>query len=116
MSGGATIPMLYRIVRSNPPTVEDFTSPMMLGKLPQRRERQYPGEWAGLSTFDSFETARAMAQRYPVLGRWIATLRLDSQRIVARQTFGPGHYTVWGLPSALLDAVVVLQSVDAEQG
>jgi hypothetical protein len=115
MSGGVVIPVVYRIVRSNPPTVEDFTSPMMLGRLPQRRERQFPGEWAGLSTFDSFESARTMARRFPVLGRWIATLRLDSRRIVVRQTFGPGHYTMWGLPSTLLDAVVVLQPVEAEQ-
>jgi hypothetical protein len=115
MSGGI-IPRLFRIVRSNPPAVEDFTSPMMLGKLPQRRERQFPGEWAGLSTFNSFETVRTMARKYPDLGSWIAALQIDPQRIVARQTFGPGHYIVWGLPSTLLDAVVALQTVEAEQG
>jgi hypothetical protein len=115
MSGRVVIPVSYRIVRSNPPTAEDFTSPMMLGKPPQRRERQYPGEWAGLSMFDSVESARAMARRFPILGGWIATVQLDPRRIVARPTFGPGHYTVWGPPSALLDAVVSLQVAEGEE-
>ena len=112
MSGVAILPILFRIVKSDPPSAEDFTSPMMLGVLPQRREREHPGEWAGLSMFDSIERARAMAQHYPRLGGWIATVNLDIRRVVVWKTFGAHHYTVWGAPAAGLEGVIAVEPVE----
>ncbi len=109
---GMAVQTLYRIVRSETPAATDFTSGMMQGKLPQRRDRQYPGEWAALSMFDTAAQARQMAHRFPILGGWVATVSLDPRRVVVRQTFGEGHHTVWCHPAAGLDAVVVVEPVE----
>lgn len=108
----ALVPILFRIVQEDSPTVGDFTSAMMRGIPPQRRERQHPGEWAGLSMFDSSERARALARQYPKLGTAIATVRLDPKRVVVWKTFGPHHFTVWGPPAAGLDAIIAVESVE----
>ena len=94
MSAMALIPTLYRIVKDANPKAEDFTSPMMLGRRPQKRERLHPGEWAGLSMFDSKERAQSIARQFPMPGEWIATVNLDPSLVVVWKTFGPGHYTV----------------------
>jgi hypothetical protein len=110
----ASIPLLYRIVGSDPPTERDFTSPLMLGRRPRRIERAQPEEWAGLSMFDSVERARSKAQEFPNLGRWIAAVNLDPELVVARRTFGSGHYTVWGLPATILASVMAVEPVSGE--
>lgn len=111
---GPSVPALYRIVKEEGPTAEDFTSKMMQGHWPQRRDRQHPNEWVGLSMFDSAELARRMARRFPILGTWVATVQLDPRRVIVAKTFGEGHYTVWGHPLAGLDAVAEIEPV--EQG
>lgn len=113
---GMTIPTLYRIVQSASPTAEDFMSTMMRGRPPERRDRQHPGEWAGLSLFDNAAQARRMAQRFPALGAWMATVSLDPRRAVVRQTFGEGHHTVWCHPTAGLDAIVAVEPIDQGEG
>jgi hypothetical protein len=115
MSGVASISLLYRIVMSNPPTERDFTSPMMLGRRPRRIERAQPEEWAGLSMFDSAKRARAKAREFPNLGRRIAAVNLDPALTVVCQTFGTGHYTVWGLPATILAGVVAVEPVEIQE-
>ena len=111
MSSEAASSTLHRIVRAESPTPEDFTSTMMRGRWPQYRDRQHPNEWVGLSVFDSADLARAMARCFPVLGAWVATVRCDPRRVIIAKTFGAGHYTVWGHPSADLDAIIAVEAV-----
>jgi hypothetical protein len=94
MSAMALIPTLYRIVKHEIPEATDFTSPMMLGKRPQKRERSHPGECAGLSMFDSKERARSIARQFPLVGEWSAAVNLNPSLVAVWKTFGPGHYTV----------------------
>ncbi len=63
--------------------------------------------WSGLSTFDTSERARRLAQRHPWNGNaFIATVQLPLSRFdVERTGKSRGHHTVWGESHAILDAV-----------
>jgi hypothetical protein len=52
--------------------------------------------------------ARRKARVSPQLGRFIATLDIDTpdRLVFERTTSGPGHWTIWGRPEDLLKAVV----------
>jgi hypothetical protein len=83
----------YRIVQTDPPTVDDFLSNRAKG-LPQRASES-ADTWARLSHYDTAELARKTALRYPQIGRFIATIRAtDDSRLRVEQTFRAGHYTI----------------------
>ena len=58
--------------------------------------------------FDSVDGARRMAQRFPVIGSFIAMLDIpEGTDIEAERTLRrPGHYTLWGHSDAILNCVV----------
>src|ERR1051326_7847111 len=93
----------YRIAKGNPATMTDFRSRMEQCLPPRPIEVENPGEWAGLSIYDTREQAASVSRRWRKrgIGAFIAEVRLpdvfpDGVGIVARQTFRPGHYTIWG--------------------
>jgi hypothetical protein len=97
----------YRIVRTDPSTLWDFTSNEARGRRP-RRPRDSEGRrlWRGLSHFDSIDAARAAARHTLALGAYIAEVEIpDGADLEIEQTGRAGHYTISGSPARLLGYV-----------
>ena len=95
---------LYRLVRSDPPTLRDF--------LPPSPELAAQRHWpellrAGLSHFLRPEQAeRVRRQRVSRIAR--VDLERGQGIYVARTGRTPGHVTVWAPPAVLLEAARVV--------
>ena len=104
--------VLYRIVQTDPPTVRDFMSNAALGRplldpTPEKRRL-----WSGLSFWATAAQARRNARRFRSQGEFLALVAIEVDGpIQVEKTRGPGHYTVWALPHALLDRVVSVERV-----
>jgi hypothetical protein len=89
--------IVYRIVRRDVPTADDFRSQQQLGR-PLRDER-WRREWAeGVSTHDSLDHAVAQAVALKLrAGRYVVPQAIpEDGRIEARQTGAdPRHITVY---------------------
>ena len=102
----------YRVVKTNPPTMDDFLSDRAKGK--PLREGVPHALWDGLSVFATAAQARSRARRYPQMGRFLAHLALAEaaplrvERTVPRSR---GHHTLWGNPAYLLGCVVAVLPV-----
>jgi hypothetical protein len=106
------MPTFYRIVKTNPPTVEDFISDRDRGRPPPRNPAMMD-LWFGLSMFDSEAAARQTAIRYPLIGEFIAAVEIqetDPIR-VERTTQRSGHFTAWGEAALLLRRATTVTSV-----
>lgn len=98
--------ILYRIVRTNPPAVDDMRSHMELGIPLRRTDPETLRMASGISLFDSIDRARKQAQRKPWLGNaFIAELAIPQDRIRVEKTAGPNHYTAWGDANDMLNYV-----------
>lgn len=97
---------LYRIVWTNPPTVEDMKSNAALGRQPRGNDPDVLRLWHGISLYDSIERARSQAQRRPWHGdAFIATPVIPVGVFQFEATRSRGHYTLWGDPHAMLGCV-----------
>lgn len=100
------VAIFYRIVRSNPPTIDDMKSYLELGIPLRRTDPESLRMASGISLFDSFERARTQALRKPFWGKaFIAEVAVPTDRIRVEKTAGPGHYTAWGDAGDMLDYV-----------
>lgn len=105
--------MFYRIVATSPPTIDDFRSNEAKRKPLSRPTPDRQELWRGLSAYASLERARLTARKYPFHGRFIATLFIDTDSSISvRKTLGFEHYTLWGEPTALLDPVISVTSIE----
>jgi hypothetical protein len=96
----------FRVIRSQHPSWADFLSNLVRDQPPRRVEVTDPLEWAGVSVFDSLAEARARAQAFPVLGRYVAEVRIpDRAAVLIRPSVGAGHWTLLGGPGVLLGFV-----------
>jgi hypothetical protein len=91
---GAGTRFLYRIVRTDPPTLEDFLSNAARGRpLPDN-----PADvrvWDGLSVYSTEAQARRKRRTSPVLGQFIATLEVPADGSIRfERTRGAGHFTI----------------------
>jgi hypothetical protein len=104
----------YRFVATDPPALRDFFSNFQLGRPRRPHAGETEDEWRGLSVFDSVEAARVMLVRVPRFPlRRLAWLEVpDDAPVRVEKTFGPGHYTIWGDPQVLLDAVVSVVQIE----
>ena len=104
--------VFYRIVTSDPPTLDDMKSYAALG-IPLRRDDAVTRHLAqGISLFDSLDRARVQARRKPWLGNaFIAELVVPTDHIEVEKTAGPGHYTAWVDPDAMLGYVTRVERV-----
>jgi len=106
----------YRIVKSDPPTLLDFTSNAARGRAPRTDEPEVLRLWSGLSAFSTLAQARRKSRISPVLGAFVARLVLpDVGQVRYERTRGTGHYTLWGEPSVLLAAVVSVVRVSRSE-
>jgi hypothetical protein len=96
----------YRIVRSNPPALRDFSSNAALGKSPTGQTDTSPLA-DGISVTATLAQARRRARRYPEIGAFVAVLEIaDDADVRAERTLSSaGHHTLWASPELLLAAV-----------
>ena len=103
---------LFRIVRSNPSSVRDFTSKVALGLVDLRADAETKRLESGLSMYRTLAQARRKARAFPFLGSFIAIVRIRwPMFIVERTTASAGQHTVWGDPEALLACVMAVEPV-----
>ena len=103
---------LYRIVRANPPTLDDFLSDDARGRGSPSEPPEIRRLRSGRSVFQTEAQARRRARAFPVLGRYIAVLEITADSPVQiERTLGPGHHTAWGAPELVLAYVVAVVPV-----
>lgn len=95
--------LLYRVVGADGPSIDDFRGRR---DLPRRRPLPPDTPWLlllGVSMFDTPDVALQIARRRPA---GLARVRLKpALGLHFAQTGRPGHYTLWGAPSILIDCV-----------
>ena len=93
----------YRLVRSYPPTLDDFTSQKAKGIPMARPDPEVALLWDGISVYATEAQARNQAKAKPWLGAYIAELAIsEGDPITFRRTgTGRGHHTLWGDPAEL---------------
>ncbi len=98
----------WRIALTNPPTRRDFLSHAALGRRLLDPDPQRVRHAEGTSVYATEAQARRQARRYPILGGWLAEVRLPAGGAVeVERTLGrPGHHTIWGDPDVLLANVI----------
>ena len=103
----------YRVVRSNWPTLDDFTSNTAKGKPMARPDPEIALLWDGISVNATETQARNRATAQPNLGTYIAELVItEGDPITVRRTGNfRGHHTLWGDPADLLARVTRVVSV-----
>jgi len=106
----------FRIVRTDPPTVDDFTSAAARGRritagLPEALHRL----WDGISVYATVAQAQRKARRSPMLGAHVAELLVEEVGPIRfeRTTREAGHFTLWGGPTTLLQSVVSVHATEA---
>ncbi len=110
------MPMFYRLVETDSPTLDDFLSYVELGievrDDPEARERA-----EGVSVNATLAQARNRARTVPALAghRFVAALEVPEGGAIRYRRTGlqRGHHTLWGDPDALLACVVSVATVDA---
>lgn len=106
----------YRIVKTNPPTINDFLSAATRGQIePVGLPEDLRRLWSGVSVYATAAQARRKARQSPVLGSLIAEIRLRPgvDFRVERTTRGPGHHTIWASPGDLLACVISVALLEA---
>jgi hypothetical protein len=97
----------YRIVLTNPPTLDDFLSNRANRRAPRSDDPAVLQLWDGLSVFATLAQARRKARGAPYLGPQVAQLRIpEGASARFERTRGPGHYTLWAEAAAVLARVV----------
>jgi hypothetical protein len=101
--------IFHRIIRSNSPSPQDFTSAAARGfglNLPPDLQRLQ----TGVSVYRTLRQAAAKARHYPALGSFVAIIEIPPESAVRfeRTTQQRGHFTLWGDPEDLLNSVVAV--------
>jgi hypothetical protein len=102
----------YRITKTSPPTATDFMSNLQKCLPPRGPELRDPGEWAGISMYETIEQAAATTERYRyAIGQFVTRVDVPDGapavvRAFVKQTGGPGHYTLWACAERFLQLVV----------
>jgi hypothetical protein len=93
-----SIRSLYRIVRAFPPRDEEYLTPRELGRKPKANSSDEDRRSLdALSSWDTEEGARRIAQQFPKLGRLIVRYDIpDTARITAEQTIVVDHFDLHG--------------------
>lgn len=91
--------IFYRIVRSDPPAIDDFSPKVNVAQDVLDKRPELVHLVAGISVFDDIELARKKAIRFPMLGALLAEVTVpdDSSVRFERTTSSRGHHTMWGI-------------------
>jgi hypothetical protein len=103
----------YRIVLSYPSTLYDYQSSKARGgTVPATPSRR--AVWDGLSVFSTRSQARRKCRVSPMLGSFIAQMRVPTDGSVRfeRTLGGDGHHTIWGDPEVLMTLEVSVEPAD----
>jgi hypothetical protein len=105
--------VLYRIVRTNPPSRVDFMSHEALGKVPRDPTPELLEMWRGVSAYDDIEVARGLARRRPGIGPFIAVLSIEEGApiVIKRSGRRRGHHDLYGAPAEMQRRVVRVEPV-----
>ena len=105
--------IVLRIVKTDPPTLLDFTSNQARGVQPRGSELKQPEIQSGLSVHDNARTVVERAMKMRKIGSYIAALHVPVDG-TARidKTLGEGHYTLWGEPETLLASILSVVPVE----
>lgn len=105
--------VFFRIVRTNTPSLWDFTSNEARGTALRDPTPESLRLWSGISVYDTLERAQKLAVRRPELGRFVAIVKIadDASVLVERTGNRAGHHTVWGDPGDLMSRVVGVEPV-----
>lgn len=110
--------VVYRIVWTNPPTIDDF-EPNVQRAIPSYlvNDRQRHLQ-TGISVFRTLSQGRRTAKaRHPWMGQgFIAAIELppDAEYRIERTTKSAGHYTLWAQARNILKWVVQVFPVSTE--
>ena len=98
----------YRLVRTDPPTIEDFKSHRELGIPSLDDDPEHVRMRAGISVHLTEAQSRAKARSRPWFGRFIARMQFANDGMVhwERTGGGRGHHTLWAEPAVLLSCTV----------
>ena len=105
--------LFYRIALTNPTTIYDYQSAKERGVAePQSPSRR--AVWDGLSVFSTLSQARRRQRVSPILGSYIAVLRVPADGSIRfmRTPGGDGHHTIWGQASVLRSLEVPVEPVE----
>lgn len=107
------MPVFYRVIAGETPTVADFLSHQAKGRRLNNPTPENRRLWAGVSVYDSVEAAGTAAHAFPRLGGFIAAVWIVNDSAIRWERTGktPGHHTLWGKPSVMLAAVVRVEPV-----
>ena len=102
--------LFYRIARTNPTTLDDYTSNADKGRQPPDDPARR-AVWDGLSVYSTLAQARRKRRVSPSIGAFIAVLRipLDGSVRIERTLGGDGHHTIWGRASDLAELEVSVE-------
>lgn len=105
--------IFYRIVKTDPPTLDDFKSYRELGIPARTDDPEVLRMREGISVYATETQARNRSRAVPHLGRYVAMLEIpDSAAITHRRTGDSrGHHTIWGDAADVLACVVFVRSV-----
>lgn len=102
---------LFRAVRTNPPTENDFRSPWDLGRRPRKNRVMQVRLYQGVSTYETLEMMIEKATEAE-LGDFVAELEVPDE--VGRNGNGRGHVDLEGTtPSQLLNYVVQIHAIES---
>ena len=98
----------YRIVRADPPTLDDFTSFLAKGISVKTADPEVLRLHSGISVNATEQQARNRAHDMPWLGTFIARLEVpEGSMIRSERTLRTrGHHTLWAGPAELVACVV----------
>ena len=95
--------IFYRIVKSAPPTLRDFTSKMELGLVGPHPDDYTAYLESGISTYRTLAQARRKARAFPSLGAFVVAIAIEDGAPIRweRTTRSAGHHTLWGEPAEI---------------
>src|SRR5438094_9206479 len=92
---GRPFRVFYRLVQTDPPSIEDFMSHEALGILPTRPLSGRAHDWwQGVSHHDSRDAAMAKGNASPWLGLYVAELHVPAAAIVRVEQTGRDQRTI----------------------
>lgn len=114
------MPVFYRVVRTDTPTIRDLLSLEAQGRIPRNASPRQEHLASGISVFDTLTGAERVARQVQGrLGWFLAELTIperDPTGLAYELTGANGHYTLWGDPALVLTTLTRVLKIDHEAG